>query len=160
MLAVHEAGHAVMLRRFGVRWVEAVIFEREDAVPAAKKWGGRVSVLDHSRLARLSQHRLAMVGVAGMIAGHAWTARNNPDDLAFMHWPDVLEDPACMSPSDWDRAGCAPNGWGRKQVRACEAVAAMLMPSSGELWGALRDTARALIRDRAVRWLPMEHGPA
>ena len=44
-----------------------------------------------------------MIGVAGMIAENLWKARN---DLGLMDSIyDLLDDPNCMSESDWRNAG-------------------------------------------------------
>jgi hypothetical protein len=82
-----------------------------------------------------------MIGVAGMIAENLWKARNDPGLMDSIY--DLLDDPNCMSESDWRNAGLdCDNGWTKTQHRQIEAVIDLL---SGPLWSELLGQARKLI---------------
>jgi hypothetical protein len=44
-----------------------------------------------------------MIGVAGMVAENLWKAGNDPDRMDGIY--DLLDDPNCMSESDWYNVG-------------------------------------------------------
>ena len=44
-----------------------------------------------------------MIGVAGMVAVNLWKAGNDPDRMDYIY--NLLDDPNCMSKSDWREAG-------------------------------------------------------
>lgn len=44
-----------------------------------------------------------MIGVAGMVAENLWKAGNDPDRMDDIY--DLLDDPNCMSESDWRNGG-------------------------------------------------------
>ena len=47
--------------------------------------------------------RDTMIGVAGMVAENLWKAGNDPDRMDDIY--DLLDDPNCMSESDWRNGG-------------------------------------------------------
>ena len=50
-----------------------------------------------------SSRRDTMIGVAGMVAENLWKAGNDPDRMDDIY--DLLDDPNCMSESDWRNGG-------------------------------------------------------
>jgi hypothetical protein len=82
-----------------------------------------------------------MIGVAGMVAEALWKAGNDPCRMDSIS--DMLDDPNCMSESDWRAAGIDhDSGWTTTQGRAIERVIDLL---SGPLRAELLAQARKLI---------------
>jgi hypothetical protein len=82
-----------------------------------------------------------MIGVAGMVAEYLWKAGNDPDRMEDIY--DLLDDPNCMSESDWCKAGLdRDGGFTKKQRRQIEDVIRLL---GGPLWPELLKQARTLI---------------
>ena len=82
-----------------------------------------------------------MIGVAGMVAEELWKAGNDPNRMGSIY--DLLDDPNCMSESDWCTAGLHPDaGLTKTQRRAIEAVIDLLC---GPLRSELLAQARKLI---------------
>lgn len=94
MAAVHEAGHVVVARRFGLEILSAWIVPNDADDPQEKTWIGRVQI----RTSGAPEMVCRMVGVAGSVAEHLWSGG----------W---IEDffPDAMSESDWHLAGCLPD---------------------------------------------------
>ncbi len=82
-----------------------------------------------------------MMGVAGVVAEELWKAGNDPDRMDYIY--DLLDDPNCMSQSDWRNAGLDRNAvFTKKQRREIEAVIDLL---SGPLRSGLLVQARRVI---------------
>ena len=130
--AVHEAGHAVVARRYGMR-SSARIFPNVGADPQGweRTWLGQSECFGQTQ----SEHRRKVIAFAGAVAECCWY--RDPIDHSSM-W----EDPDRMSPSDWALAGCAPGEPDRACLLAAEKAESLL---SGRLWPQLVTTARALI---------------
>ena len=79
-----------------------------------------------------------MIGVAGMVAENLWKAGNDPDRMDNIY--DLLDDPNCMSESDWRNAGLIHGAAITDNPTArIEAVIDLL---SGPLWSELLRQAR------------------
>ena len=84
-----------------------------------------------------------MIGVAGMIAEALCKGENDPYgvDMDFMY--DLLDDPDCMSESDWQLAGLTyGEGFTKKEFRQIDAAFDLL---SGPLWSEVLKRARTMI---------------
>jgi hypothetical protein len=136
--AIHEAGHDTMARHRGMREVDSWIERVGDPTRYETSWVGHCRWRNPTRGSRRSD---TMIGVAGMIAENLWKAGNDPGRMDSIY--DLLDDPNCMSESDWRNAGLnCDNGWTKTQHRQIEAVIDLL---SGPLWSELLATARKLI---------------
>jgi hypothetical protein len=102
--AVHEAGHHVMARYRGMCEVDSWIERVGDPTPYEKSWVGHCSYRNPHPEAH--QHDV-MIGVAGVIAAALWDAGNDLEQMDDLY--DLLDDPYCMSASDWSLAGLSPN---------------------------------------------------
>ena len=82
-----------------------------------------------------------MIGAAGMVAEFLWKAGNDPDRMDDIY--DLLDDPDCMSRSDWRMSGLKCGAaFTNTQREEIEAVIDLL---SGPLWLELLAQARTLI---------------
>ena len=100
LAAIHEAAHHVIARHRGMHEVESWIERVGDTTVHETSWVG------HCRWRNPSQgssRRDTMIGVAGMVAENLWKAGNNPDRMDDIY--DLLDDPNCMSKSDWRNGG-------------------------------------------------------
>ena len=138
LAAIHEAGHHVIARHRGMREVDSWIERAGEPTRYETSWVGHCRWRNPTRGSRRSD---TMIGVAGMIAENLWKARN---DLGLMDSIyDLLDDPNCMSESDWRNAGIdCDTGWTKTQHRQIEAVIDLL---SGPLRSELLRQARKLI---------------
>ena len=145
--AVHEAGHYVIGRHFGLKSGDAWISPTgADPRGDEQTWIGQHRVR-REELDRLSDIRRMMLGVSGLVAERRWEeAVNDPSD-----WPtdlyEALEEPEIMSWSDWKMALHEPGHPTRKLIRAAERVEALL---AGPLWLDLCLAARSLIRFHGI----------
>ena len=138
LAAIHEAGHHVMLHYRGVHEVDSWIERVGDPTRYEKSWVGHCEWRDPCPG---SSPNDIMIGVAGMIAVNLWNAGNDLDRMDYIY--DSLDDPYCMSESDWRVAGlkCGA-GFTDTQREKIEAVIDLL---SGLLWSELLAQARTLI---------------
>jgi hypothetical protein len=145
--AVHEAGHYVVARHFGLRSAAAWIVRQADVVDplADKLWIGSASYSSAERN-RLSTRRAMMYGVAGAVAEEAWDLRGDPEGCDWSDAWDFLQ-VGGMSDTDWNTVYSDPSCITPKLVRAVEDVRMLLQPDTGLLWGPLCTAARALMRD-------------
>ena len=139
LAAIHEAGHHVIARHRGMREVDSWIERVGDPTRYETSWVGHCRWRNPTRGSRRSD---TMIGVAGMIAENLWKSRNDPGLMDSIY--DLLDDPNCMSESDWRNAGIdCDNGWTKTtQHRQIEAVIDL---RSGPLWSELLRRARKLI---------------
>jgi hypothetical protein len=135
--AIHEAGHHVMACYRGMEEVDSWIERVGDPTLYEKSWVGRCRW--HRPHPEAGQHDV-MIAIAGLIAEALWRAG---DDLEPMDIYDMLDDPYCMSESDWQGAGLNPDvGFTRKQQREIDEAFDLLR---GPLWPELLRQARTLI---------------
>ena len=135
-VAVHEAGHVVMARLFGLTLLRALI------APDEGSWHGSVQVAPVGQLHPRAVAR--MVGVAGKAAELCWTDR---------HY-DVLDEdwwhPGTLSESDWAQTGCLPGAPDKAFFSALNQAAKLFRSGEGEikqqgpLWGVLTQTAHVM----------------
>jgi len=149
LVAMHEAGHLTMNQAFGFRSYAHIqpIFGSD--WQTEKLWGGQVTCVTLSPR-RCSAARLAMIGIAGLVAETAWRERGSNDDLQYQCWQDILSEPDCMSVSDWKASGFDEPSEGdgktwRRAIGACQRVAAMFDPRAGSHWRPLLHNARTLL---------------
>jgi hypothetical protein len=136
--AIHEAAHHVIARCFGMLDVDSWIERVGDPTYGEKSWIGHCEWRNSSPGS--SQHD-TMIGVAGLIAVNLWEAANDPDRMGYIY--DFLDDPDCMSESDWHMASLKCGAVVTEtQRREIEAVIDLL---SGPLWSELLRQARTLI---------------
>jgi hypothetical protein len=136
--AIHEAGHDTMARHRGMREVDSWIERVDDPTYCEKSWVGHCELRNPYPGSSRSD---IMIGVAGMIAEYLWKAGNDPDRMDDIY--DLLDDPDCMSESDWRMAGLDCGAvLTETQRREIEAVIDLL---SGPLWSELLGQARTLI---------------
>ena len=144
--AMHEAGHIVMARLFGLRDVFGHIYPRWEVGPNETSWSGETNYQAMRQLRPLERR---MIAFAGAIAEYSWRR----EDIGPLFWEPNLSP---MSPSDWHLAQCVPGELDRDD-NACEAirrVAVLLDWNRGKLWDELCKTARDLIveeRERRLR---------
>jgi hypothetical protein len=142
MAAIHEAGHIVVARSFGVScqaWIVPVL----DNEPWQKMWVGRSCFIGGKPTSR----QLSMIAVAGAVAEACWQDRAISSVADEWDWYD----PAVMSESDWRFAGCSVGQPSRALFTAIDEVGALLRSNGGPLWQELIQTARGLIdTSRAV----------
>jgi hypothetical protein len=135
-VAIHEAGHAVIARHVRVTAFNPEIWRNPDAGEDEKTWIGNIRV---ERSRRISRLRMAMVAVAGAVGEHVWSG-----DADFLEnegeW--AWHEEAIMSPTDWERAGCAP---GEPDAALMRAVAKVLVLLRGPLRAELYAASRQLI---------------
>ena len=138
LAAMHEAGHHIMIRHRGMHEVDSWIERVGDPTHYNKAWVGHCRWRNPSRISKATR---CMIGVAGMVAEELWKAGNDPDRMDDLY--DLLDDPNCMSESDWCNAGLdRDTAFTKKQRREIEAVIDLL---SGALWSELLVQARRLI---------------
>ena len=139
MAAMHEAGHMVIARWAGIRPVGAWICQKAE-VPdlELKGFGGQCVYYTH-HLARLSQIRRMMIGVAGAMAEAVWENKFINESI---YAPDVLYLGDAMSDTDWPE-GTSPDEWPVKLERASEKVVDLLENELRQDW---LDVGRCLIR--------------
>jgi hypothetical protein len=122
LAAIHEAAHHVMARHRGIDEVESWIERVGEPTKYDTAWVG------HCRWRNPhpgSRRHDVMIGVAGMVAESLWKAGNDPDRMEDIY--DLLDDPNCMSESDWCTAGLDRDaGFTKKQRRQIEAVIYLL----------------------------------
>jgi hypothetical protein len=92
---VHEAGHVVVARRFGLRISSAWIVPNEGAEADEVTWAGRVQI----QTSGTPEMARRMVGVAGAVAEWLWRGG----------WIEDYFPEGTMSESDWHLAGCNPD---------------------------------------------------
>jgi hypothetical protein len=100
LAAIHEAAHHVIAVHRGMHEVESWIERVGDPTLSDKAWVGHCRCRNPSRA---SSQGDIMMGVAGMVAEDLWKAGNDPDRMDDIY--DLLDDPSCMSESDWCTAG-------------------------------------------------------
>jgi hypothetical protein len=138
LAAIHEAAHHVIAVHRGMKKVESWIERVGDPTLSDKAWVGHCSWRIPSRASSKSD---VMMGVAGVVAEELWKAGNDPDRMDYIY--DLLDDPNCMSQSDWRNAGLDRNAvFTKKQRREIEAVIDLL---SGPLRSGLLVQARRVI---------------
>lgn len=151
--AIHEAGHIVIARKLGLPVYSARIVPHDDGGRNEKFWTGWVRLGPYRTKPTKCQRR--MVGVAGAIAELSW--QRELDDIDDFDWcQDWWDDPAIMSESDWDLAGCAPGEPDKPFFTAINKVGALLRRNTGPLWPQLIRAARLLI----VESRPSSSGPS
>jgi hypothetical protein len=127
MAAIHEAGHVVMTRKLGLPLASAWIVPNDGGGFEEKFWTGRVQ---RHATTKPTKRQRRMVGVAGAIAELSWEGEfDDIDDLEWCH--DWWWDPAIMSESDWDMAGCPPGEPDEPFFNAIEKVGALLQRNTG-----------------------------
>jgi hypothetical protein len=138
LAAMHEAGHHTIARHRGMREVESWIERVGDPTRFDSSWGGHCRWRNPSRVSKATRY---LIGVAGMVAENLWKAGNDPNRMDNIY--DLLDDPNCMSKSDWCIAGFNRDAvFTRIQLRAMEAVIDLLC---GPLRQELLRLARELI---------------
>jgi hypothetical protein len=138
LAAIHEAGHHIIARHRGMHVIGSWIERAGDPTRGTSAWGGRCRWHNASRTSKVTR---CMIGVAGMVAEALWKAGNDPCRMDSIS--DILDDPNCMSESDWRTAGIDPDsGWTTTQERAIERVTDLLR---GPLRVELLAQARKLI---------------
>jgi hypothetical protein len=138
LAAIHEAAHHIIAIHRGMHEVDSWIERVGDPTRYRSAWGGHCRWRNPSPG---SSRRDAMIGVAGMVAENLWKAGNDPDRMDDIY--DLLDDPNCMSESDWRNAGLEYGAaLTETQWREIEAVIDLLR---GPLWSELLRRARTLI---------------
>ena len=138
LAAMHEAGHHTMACHRGMEEVESWIERVGDPTRYHSSWGGHCRWRHPSAE---SSRTDTMIGIAGMVAESLWKAGNERDCMDNIY--DLLDDPNCMSESDWRTAGLdCDGGWTDTQCREIEAVIDLL---SGPLLSEFLGHARRLI---------------
>lgn len=137
--AIHEAGHLVMARSCGFD-ASARIWKVEDSSDSMSDatWTGQT-------LVQKSYPERVMIGLAGPIAEYIWKGIEFDD----IDW----NDPATMSPTDWDMCGRLPGNLGRSVLRQAESLYFDLA-ERGQLWKCIVRESRRLIED-AKRLAPV-----
>jgi hypothetical protein len=136
--AIHEAGHHVMACYRGKLEVYSWIERAGDPTRYESSWIGHCRWrIPHPG----SLEQDVMIGVAGMIAEQLWLAGNDPDRMDNIY--DLMDDPNCMSESDWCGAGIDRDA-GLTEVQ-CPQIEAAIDLLSGPLWSELLRQARRLI---------------
>ena len=140
LAAIHEAGHHVIARYHGMDEVESWIERVGDPTVYNNAWVGRTRWL---RPSDESSRRDAMIALAGMVAENQWRGINDPDRIGDIY--DLLDDPDCMSETDWCTAGMDHGArLTETQMQDIESVIDLL---SGPLWSKLLRQARRLITE-------------
>jgi hypothetical protein len=141
--AIHEAGHAVIAEHVGAAVTSVYIApSEEDDATFNKSWIGRTQF---ARLQHLSRIRQRMVACAGATAQAVWHSRIWPVRTGITCVEDLdFCEPAFMSGTDWELAGCEPGEPDNRLFKAIERVWTLL---DGELWPALCRKARSLIEE-------------
>lgn len=138
LAAMHEAGHHVMLRYRCMHEVDSWIERVGDPTRYEKSWVGHCKWRNPCPG---SSRCDIMIGVAGMVAVNLWNAGNDLDRMDYIY--NSLDDPDCMSESDWREAGLVCGAaFTDAQREEIEAVIDLL---SGPLWSELLAQARTLI---------------
>jgi hypothetical protein len=138
LAAIHEAAHDIIARHRGMHEVESWIERVGDPTLYDTSWVG------HCRWRKPSpgpSRRDVMIGVAGMVAENLWKAGFDPDRMDDIY--DLLDDPNCMSESDWCNAGL-DCGAVLTETQRCE-IEAVIDLLSGPLRPELLVQARRLI---------------
>ena len=135
LAAIHEAAHHTIARHRGMHEVESWIERVGDPTLYDTSWVGHCRWRNPSPG---SSRRDTMIGVAGMVAENLWKAGNDPDRMDDIY--DLLDDPNCMSESDWCEAGLDCGAvLTETQWRQIEAVIDLLCgPLRSELLGQAR----------------------
>jgi hypothetical protein len=147
--AVHEAGHYVIAQQLRIEVGRARIWRRE-AGEDGTLWGGNCEFRLEDRQ-RLGHYHRAMHAVAGMVAEVCWYSRDPDARLSVWEYEDqYLQDPDCMSETDWAGTGCLPGEPLPWVGRACVRVQTLLWRDTGKFWPELLSVSRTLIRAGAV----------
>jgi hypothetical protein len=129
--AVHEAGHLVVARQYGLKIHSAWIVPNETKDPRQERtWDGQVQITTTSAPEIVRR----MVGVAGAVAEHLWRGR----------WIEDYSPEGNMSESDWHLAGCNPDEPDDAFMHAVEEVG-QLFERDGLGWQELIAESRRLI---------------
>lgn len=131
--AVHEAGHVVVARSFGLKASANVIPVDTEPFGSDRLFVGKTWLC---KIERLSRRRQCMIAVAGSIAELVWS----DEYVDEFYWTE----PDIMSATDWQLAGCDPGAPDRWIYRAIPDVEALLS-REGPLWATLCKEARKLI---------------
>ena len=138
LAAVHEAAHHVIARHRGMHEVDSWIERVGDPTVHETSWAGHCRWRNPSPGASRCD---LMIGVAGMVGENLSRAGNDPDRMDDIY--DVLDDPNCMSESDWHNAGLDYGaGFTETQQHEIESVIDLLC---GPLRSELLAQARKLI---------------
>src|SRR5207253_6593679 len=108
--AVHEAGHLVMARHLEAAGPRAWIYPVERTA-IGRTWNGDFNFFPFD----MPPQKLALIGVAGVVAVTTWQRRWRACRSSNIDW----EDPGTMSQSDWRYCGCDP---GRVEPHLLEAA--------------------------------------
>jgi hypothetical protein len=138
LAAIHEAAHHIIACHRGMQEVDSWIRRVDDPTLYDESWVGHCRWRNPSPG---SNRYDTMIGVAGMVAANLWKAGNDPERMDDIF--DLLDDPNCMSESDWCHAGLDCGAvLTETQWREIEAVIDLLC---GPLRLALLGQARKLI---------------
>jgi hypothetical protein len=144
LAAIHEAAHHVTAVHRGMHEVESWIERVGDPTRYDTSWVGHCRWRTPTRGSRRGD---TMIGVAGMLAENLWKAGNDRDRMDDIY--DLLDDPNCMSESDWCNAGLDRDAvLTETQWHTIEAVIDLLC---GPLRSELLAQARKLIVESRAR---------
>ena len=152
LAAIHEAGHVVIARSFGMVCQGEIYPTHTSDLARERTWTGRIfrqmSGKRRGRLIVPTKKQLRMIAVAGAIASTYWQNRKIVRREPRLDWWDSIWWSE-MYKTDWQLAECPARvrNPDKKLCAAAKEVAALLKPVGGQLWPSLLLIARELIED-------------